>query len=98
MEEGAKLRDRHHPTGSRRSPTTPGWWKARIWRPCDNRRRPVLLAGDRAGDRGVRISQRAQAVAPFFAMEFGKHAAALESQGHHVIKLSIGEPDFGAPP
>jgi aspartate/methionine/tyrosine aminotransferase len=46
----------------------------------------------------VRISQRAQAVAPFFAMEFGKHAAALESQGHHVIKLSIGEPDFGAPP
>jgi aspartate/methionine/tyrosine aminotransferase len=46
----------------------------------------------------VRISRRAQAVAPFFAMEFGKHAAALESQGHHVIKLSIGEPDFGAPP
>jgi aspartate/methionine/tyrosine aminotransferase len=31
-------------------------------------------------------------------MEFGKHAALLESQGHHVIKLSIGEPDFGAPP
>ncbi|MEV1242147.1 pyridoxal phosphate-dependent aminotransferase [Nonomuraea sp. NPDC050022] len=46
----------------------------------------------------MRISRRAQAVAPFFAMEFGKHAAALESQGHHVIKLSIGEPDFGAPP
>ncbi|HUR01031.1 MAG TPA: pyridoxal phosphate-dependent aminotransferase [Nonomuraea sp.] len=45
----------------------------------------------------MRISQRAQAVAPFFAMEFGKHAAALESRGHHVIKLSIGEPDFGAP-
>jgi aspartate/methionine/tyrosine aminotransferase len=31
-------------------------------------------------------------------MEFGKHAATLESRGHHVIKLSIGEPDFGAPP
>ncbi|MEQ4724652.1 pyridoxal phosphate-dependent aminotransferase [Nonomuraea sp. B19D2] len=46
----------------------------------------------------MRISQRARAVAPFFAMEFGKHAAMLESQGHHVIKLSIGEPDFGAPP
>ncbi|MDP4510212.1 pyridoxal phosphate-dependent aminotransferase [Nonomuraea turcica] len=46
----------------------------------------------------MRISQRAQAVAPFYAMEFGKHAATLESQGHHVIKLSIGEPDFGAPP
>ncbi|MGI5290652.1 pyridoxal phosphate-dependent aminotransferase [Nonomuraea polychroma] len=46
----------------------------------------------------MRISHRAQAVAPFFAMEFGKHAATLESQGHHVIKLNIGEPDFGAPP
>ncbi|GAA3773600.1 pyridoxal phosphate-dependent aminotransferase [Streptomyces phyllanthi] len=47
---------------------------------------------------GIRISRRAQAVAPFYAMEFGKHAAALEAQGHHVVKLSIGEPDFGAPP
>ena len=31
-------------------------------------------------------------------MEFGKHAAALEAQGHRIIKLSMGEPDFGAPP
>ena len=46
----------------------------------------------------MRISQRAQSVAPFYAMEFGKQAAALEAQGHHVVKLSIGEPDFGAPP
>ena len=46
----------------------------------------------------MKISQRAQAVDPFFAMEFGKHAAALEAQGHHVIKLSLGEPDFGPPP
>ncbi|MDH6548140.1 pyridoxal phosphate-dependent aminotransferase [Streptomyces sp. SAI-041] len=46
----------------------------------------------------MRISQRAQSVAPFYAMEFGKHAAALEAEGHHVVKLSLGEPDFGAPP
>lgn len=46
----------------------------------------------------MRISQRAQSVAPFYAMEFGKHAAALEAQGQHVVKLSLGEPDFGAPP
>ncbi|WP_199848032.1 pyridoxal phosphate-dependent aminotransferase [Streptomyces dysideae] len=46
----------------------------------------------------MRISQRAEAVAPFYAMEFGKHAAALEAQGHHVVKLSLGEPDSGAPP
>lgn len=46
----------------------------------------------------MKISQRAQAVAPFFAMEFGKHAARLEAEGHRIIKLSLGEPDFGAPP
>ncbi|MFF8973096.1 pyridoxal phosphate-dependent aminotransferase [Streptomyces sp. NPDC014995] len=46
----------------------------------------------------MRISHRARAVAPFYAMEFGKHAAALEAQGHHVVKLNLGEPDFGAPP
>lgn len=45
----------------------------------------------------MRISQRAQSVAPFYAMEFGKHAAALEAEGHRVVKLSLGEPDFGAP-
>lgn len=46
----------------------------------------------------MKISQRAQSVAPFFAMEFGRRAAALEAQGHHIIKLNLGEPDFGAPP
>ncbi|MER5436846.1 pyridoxal phosphate-dependent aminotransferase [Streptomyces sp. NPDC002588] len=46
----------------------------------------------------MRISHRAQSIAPFYAMEFGKQAAALEAQGHHVVKLSLGEPDFGAPP
>lgn len=46
----------------------------------------------------MKISQRAQSISPFLAMEFGKHAAALEAQGHRVIKLNLGEPDFGAPP
>jgi aspartate/methionine/tyrosine aminotransferase len=46
----------------------------------------------------MRISQRAETVAPFYAMEFGKRAAALEARGHRVIGLGIGEPDFGAPP
>jgi aspartate/methionine/tyrosine aminotransferase len=46
----------------------------------------------------MRISQRAESIAPFYAMEFGKHAAELEAQGHDVVKLSLGEPDFGAPP
>ncbi|MGO4378041.1 pyridoxal phosphate-dependent aminotransferase [Pseudoduganella sp. RAF19] len=46
----------------------------------------------------MKLADRTDAVAPFFAMEFGKHAAALEAQGHHIIKLNIGEPDFDAPP
>ncbi|MDL9936753.1 aminotransferase class I/II-fold pyridoxal phosphate-dependent enzyme [Gordonia sp. ABSL1-1] len=46
----------------------------------------------------MRISRRAERVAPFYAMEFAKKAAALQRQGHHVITLNIGEPDFGAPP
>ncbi|MEU4426688.1 pyridoxal phosphate-dependent aminotransferase [Actinoplanes sp. NPDC024001] len=45
----------------------------------------------------MRISNRAEAVAPFYAMEVAKHAAMLEADGHHVVKLNIGEPDFGAP-
>ncbi|GGY49320.1 pyridoxal phosphate-dependent aminotransferase [Pseudoduganella albidiflava] len=46
----------------------------------------------------MKISQRAKAIDPFFAMEFGKRAAALGELGHDVIRLSLGEPDFGAPP
>ncbi|WP_338763008.1 pyridoxal phosphate-dependent aminotransferase [Massilia sp. METH4] len=46
----------------------------------------------------MKISQRARSIAPFFAMEFGKRAAALAGEGHDVIRLSLGEPDFGAPP
>lgn len=46
----------------------------------------------------MKISQRAQAVSPFFAMETGKLAADLESRGQRIIKLNIGEPDTGAPP
>lgn len=46
----------------------------------------------------MKISERAKNVAPFFAMEFGKRALELEAKGINVIKLNIGEPDFGAPP
>lgn len=46
----------------------------------------------------MHVSRRAQSIQPFLAMEFGKHAAALEAAGHRVIKLNLGEPDFGAPP
>ena len=46
----------------------------------------------------MKLSHRAQSAEPFHALAFGQQAAALEAAGHRVIKLSIGEPDFGAPP
>lgn len=46
----------------------------------------------------MKISKRAQSVSPFYAMEFGKRATALQADGHDVIRMNIGEPDFGAPP
>jgi aspartate/methionine/tyrosine aminotransferase len=46
----------------------------------------------------LNYSQRAQAISPFFAMAFSEKAARLEEQGNHIVKLNIGEPDFGAPP
>ena len=46
----------------------------------------------------MKFSARAQAITPFLAMEFGKRAAELEAAGRSVVRLNIGEPDFGAPP
>lgn len=46
----------------------------------------------------MQYSDRASAIAPFYAMAFGEKATALEAAGHSVIRLNIGEPDFGAPP
>lgn len=46
----------------------------------------------------VRLAQRARTVQPFHALAFGQQAADLEARGEHVVRLSIGEPDFGAPP
>ena len=46
----------------------------------------------------MRLARRVERIAPFYVMEFSGRAAALEAQGKHVVKLSVGEPDFGAPP
>ncbi|MFC3122239.1 aminotransferase class I/II-fold pyridoxal phosphate-dependent enzyme [Agaribacter flavus] len=46
----------------------------------------------------MKYSDRAQAISPFYAMEFGDAASALELQGKSIIRLNLGEPDFGAPP
>lgn len=44
-----------------------------------------------------KMSVRAAQSEPFRAMAFGAKADELAAQGHDVIKLGLGEPDFGAP-
>ena len=44
------------------------------------------------------MSRRAREANPFRAMVFGELADKMIAQGTSVIKLSLGEPDFGAPP
>lgn len=46
----------------------------------------------------AQMSQRAQEVQPFRAMVFGEKADEMNAAGDDVIKLCLGEPDFGAPP
>lgn len=45
----------------------------------------------------MKLARRALDMEPFHALAFGQKAADLEAKGHRIIKLSIGEPDFGAP-
>ncbi len=44
------------------------------------------------------LANRMDRILPFQAMELVKQADILASQGRSVIKMSIGEPDFTAPP
>ena len=44
------------------------------------------------------LSKRAQIANPFRAMVFGAMADEMIANGTDVVKLSLGEPDFGAPP
>lgn len=43
------------------------------------------------------ISQRAKEIQPFQVMNILAQARALEAQGHDIIHLEIGEPDFTTP-
>ena len=44
------------------------------------------------------LASRTERIAPFYVMELMKHAHALELQGRSIIHMSVGEPDFTAPP
>jgi aspartate/methionine/tyrosine aminotransferase len=50
-----------------------------------------------ASSRSLRLAARTEAISPFQVMELAKRARQRELQGHPVIHLSIGEPDFTAP-
>ena len=45
----------------------------------------------------LKFASRATAISPFLAMAYGEKATTLEQQGKDVIRLNLGEPDFGAP-
>ena len=45
----------------------------------------------------MKFASRATAISPFLAMAYGEKATVLEQQGKDVIRLNLGEPDFGAP-
>ena len=44
------------------------------------------------------LAARTANITPFYVMELMKHAHALELQGRSIIHMSVGEPDFTAPP
>lgn len=44
------------------------------------------------------LAERTHHIAPFQVMELVKRAVQLAAKGHPVIHMSIGEPDFTAPP
>ncbi|CAM5215745.1 Aspartate/methionine/tyrosine aminotransferase OS=Castellaniella defragrans OX=75697 GN=HNR28_000745 PE=4 SV=1 [Castellaniella defragrans] len=45
----------------------------------------------------LRPAERTERTVPFYAVEVLKQAQALAAQGHDIISLGIGEPDFTAP-
>lgn len=46
----------------------------------------------------TRLSQRARDFQPFYAMAVAAEAGRLAGEGRDIIRLSLGEPDSGAPP
>jgi len=45
-----------------------------------------------------KIATRMQGISPFYVMELLQRAKQLEQQGHDIIHMEIGEPDFPTPP
>ncbi len=43
------------------------------------------------------VADRMQTITPFYVMELLQRARELEQQGHDIVHMEIGEPDFGTP-
>lgn len=43
------------------------------------------------------IADRIDNIAPFYVMDILARAKALEAEGHEIVHLEVGEPDFSAP-
>lgn len=48
--------------------------------------------------RSLAAAARTARIQPFYVMELMKHADALAATGRSIIHMSVGEPDFTAPP
>src|SRR5690606_16435744 len=72
--------------------------RSRAWTRSSGRRhnRALIVAG--LAMTYPSLARRTRRIAPFRVMELVGRAAAREAAGHPVIHLSIGEPDFTAPP
>jgi aspartate/methionine/tyrosine aminotransferase len=46
----------------------------------------------------IKPSRKSAEIPPFLVMEVLERAKAMEAQGHNVIHMEVGEPDFDSPP
>ena len=46
----------------------------------------------------MKITERAEKIAPFYVMELLEKAKAMEARGEDIIHMEVGEPDFATPP
>jgi aspartate/methionine/tyrosine aminotransferase len=45
----------------------------------------------------MKITKRAEKIAPFYVMELLEKAKAMEAQGENIVHMEVGEPDFCTP-
>ena len=48
-------------------------------------------------ENSVKYAERVRKIEPFRVMDIVARAAALEADGHDVVHMEVGEPDFPTP-